>query len=143
MALAGAERDLPAPDIESPVFLIGSERSGTTLLRLMLDHHPEIAFNLESEYLVFHISDTGIFPEVTSYRRKLQEDRVFRQGRFALREDLDFPVLANDFLRQKLERDRKRIVGATVHHGFSKLRFSGHEPGISICCVMAGTLPAR
>jgi hypothetical protein len=115
--------DLFPQNMESPVFLIGSERSGTTLLRLMLDHHPDIAFNLESEYLVSHISDAGVFPDVADYRRKLQEDRVFKQGRFDLRDDLDFPALAHDFLRQKRDRDGKRIIGATVHYGFSKLRY--------------------
>ena len=47
-----------------PVFLVGSERSGTTLLRLMLDHHPDIAFNLESVYIVAKISEDGTFPEL-------------------------------------------------------------------------------
>ena len=57
--------------IRSPVFLIGAERSGTTLLRLMLDHHPDIAFNLESEFLVSRISDSGAFPDMAAYRRSL------------------------------------------------------------------------
>jgi hypothetical protein len=116
-------RDAAGRTIETPVFLIGSERSGTTLLRLMLDHHPEIAFNLESEFLVSEISDAGVFPDVSDYRRKLREDRVFRHSGFDVRDDLDFPALLNDFLLQKLERDRKRIVGATVHYGFSKLQY--------------------
>ena len=38
--------------LRDPVFLVGSERSGTTLLRLMLDHHPEIAFDKEFDYMV-------------------------------------------------------------------------------------------
>ena len=109
--------------IEAPVFLIGSERSGTTLLRLMLDHHPDIAFNLESEFLVCDISESGGFPDMAGYRRKLREDRVFRHSNFEIRDELDFPALVNDFLRQKLERDRKRFVGATVHYGFSRLRY--------------------
>jgi hypothetical protein len=116
-------RDVPAQYIETPVFLIGSERSGTTLLRLMLDHHPDIAFNLESEFLVSEISSGGAFPDVAGYRRTLQTDRVFRHSEFSIREDLDFPALVNDFLRQKLEREHKHIVGATVHYGFSRLRY--------------------
>ena len=115
-------RDVPAQCMESPVFLIGSERSGTTLLRLMLDHHPEIAFNLESEFLVSGVSDTGALPDVASYRRMLEDDRVFQHSHFDVPQDLDFAALVNDFLRQKLERDRKRVVGATVHYGFSRLR---------------------
>ncbi|HXS20504.1 MAG TPA: sulfotransferase [Steroidobacteraceae bacterium] len=109
--------------MESPVFLVGSERSGTTLLRLMLDHHPDIAFNLESEFLVSEVSDWGVFPKVADYRRKLREDRVFRHSGFEIADDLDFPALVNDFLFQKLERDRKRVVGATVHYGFSRLKY--------------------
>jgi hypothetical protein len=115
--------DPRAGALQSPIFLIGSERSGTTLLRLMLDHHPDIAFNLESEFLVSEISATGVFPDVAGYRHKLKDNRVFAHSRFDVREDLDFPALARDFLRQKLERDRKRIVGATVHYGFGKLRY--------------------
>lgn len=109
--------------IQSPVFLVGAERSGTTLLRLMLDHHPQIAFNAESEFLVSHVSDAGDFPDVAAYRRMLLEDRVFRHSRFHIDDGLDFPALAHDFLRQKLVRDGKSIVGATVHYGFSKLRY--------------------
>jgi hypothetical protein len=109
--------------IESPIFLIGSERSGTTLLRLMLDHHPEIAFNLESEFFVSDISDNGIFPGAADYRNGLRGNRVFGHSHFIIHEDLDFPALVNDFLLQKVVRDRKRIVGATVHYGFSKLRY--------------------
>jgi hypothetical protein len=114
---------VPARMIEQPVFLIGSERSGSTLLRLMLDHHPDITFNMESEFLVAGISDAGAFPDVAAYRLALVKNRVFRHSRVAIPENLDFRALVNDFLYQRLERYGKRIVGATVHHGFSKLRY--------------------
>lgn len=109
--------------IDQPVFLIGSERSGSTLLRLMLDHHPDIAFNMESEFLVAGISDTGVLPDVAAYRRALVKDRIFRHSHCDIPEHLEFHALVNDFLYQILERDHKRIVGATVHHGFSRLRY--------------------
>ena len=119
---AGARAPL-ARMIEEPVFLIGSERSGTTLLRLMLDHHPDIAFNLESDFLVADISAAGAFPDVADYRRRLLLNRVFHHSHFAIAPALPFRELVNDFLYQRLERDGKRIVGATVHHGFSRLRY--------------------
>lgn len=107
--------------INEPVFLIGAERSGTTLLRLMLDHHPEIAFNLESEYLVSQIAEDGVFPDIGHYADWLRCNRVFRHSRFDIDERLDYAGLVNDFLRQKLERDGKKYVGATVHYQFGKL----------------------
>lgn len=46
----------PASSAEKPpVFLIGSPRSGTTLLHQMFDHHPAFALPFESKYIVvFH-----------------------------------------------------------------------------------------
>jgi hypothetical protein len=107
--------------MDMPVFLVGSERSGTTLLRLMLDHHPRIAFNAEFEYAVTQISDEGAYPEIMHYHRWLRNDRVFQHSRFQIDENLDFAALVNDFLDQKRLRDHKEIVGATVHYRFRKL----------------------
>lgn len=42
----------PSSFVEKPIFLVGAERSGTTVLRLMLDHHPQIAWCNEFEYVV-------------------------------------------------------------------------------------------
>ncbi|HEY1890333.1 MAG TPA: sulfotransferase [Steroidobacteraceae bacterium] len=89
----------------------------------MLDHHPDIAFNLESDFLVADISAAGAFPNVAVYRRRLTHNRVFRHSHFEVPPDLPFRALVNDFLYQRLERDGKRIVGATVNHGFNRLRY--------------------
>jgi hypothetical protein len=89
----------------------------------MLDHHPEVAFNLESEFLCSQISDDGRFPEVPDYRDWLSNDRVFRHSNFQINENLDFRALLNDFLEQKRVRDHKSIVGATVHLDYQRLRY--------------------
>jgi hypothetical protein len=44
--------DLPAALKCAPVFIVGCERSGTTLLRLMLDSHPSLAIPNESHFIV-------------------------------------------------------------------------------------------
>jgi hypothetical protein len=107
--------------VDTPVFLVGSERSGTTLLRLMLDHHPRIAFNNESEYFVTQISEDGGYPEIGRYREWLRNHRIFQSSRFLIDTKLDFVALLNDFLVQKRSRDHKELVGATVHYQFRKL----------------------
>lgn len=109
--------------MNTPFFLIGSERSGSTMLRLMLDHHPQLACNLESDFLVSHVDDEGSFPEMRAYRDFLARDRVFRHSRFEVDESLGFKDLVDSFLEQKRCRDRKRFVGATVHHDFHRLPF--------------------
>lgn len=42
----------------APLFVYGALRSGTTLLRLMLKHHPQIHSPGEADYLLDHISKT-------------------------------------------------------------------------------------
>ena len=107
--------------IAQPVFLVGAERSGTTLLRLMLDHHPRIALLFESDFLVTGLSEDGADPEAARYRDWLRHDRAFQHSGFTIDERLDFRALVNDFLRQKRTRDGKELVGATVHHRFCEL----------------------
>jgi hypothetical protein len=109
--------------MNAPFFLIGSERSGSTMLRLMLDHHPQLACNLESDFLVSHLDDAGALPDMTAYRAFLARDRVFRHSAFAVDESLGYRELVASFLEQKRVRDGKQGVGATVHHDFHRLPF--------------------
>lgn len=53
--------------VDKPIFLVGAERSGTTVLRLMLDHHPQIAWCYEFEYAVDQMLDNGDFPKLEAY----------------------------------------------------------------------------
>ena len=87
----------------------------------MLDHHPEIAFNLESDFLVSRIADDGSFPDIGNYCEWLRNDRVFQHSHFEIKDNLEFVAMANDFLEQKRSRDRKALVGATIHKQFSKI----------------------
>jgi len=108
--------------IEQPIFLVGSIRSGTSLLRLMLDCHPEMAFNLESEYLVSQLPKGNGFPDMAEYVSWLERDRVFQHSHFSINKKLDYVSLMNDFLWQKREREGKSIIGATVHDDFGELK---------------------
>jgi hypothetical protein len=107
--------------LQSPVFLVGAMRSGSTLLRLMLDHHPEIAFDKEFDFTVALLSDAGQLPSMRSYVAWIKYVRAMD---YAVDPSLDYRELMNDFLRQKQAvSGGKRYVGATVHVHFDRLRF--------------------
>ena len=104
-----------------PFFVVGSVRSGTTLLRLMLGHHSQICRCEEMEFVTGELIDEGILNDTSEYIRKLRLDRGFRLSGYEINEHLSFPEMAADFLAQRQAMDEKPLVGATVHHHFDQL----------------------
>ena len=107
--------------IKQPIFLVGAERSGTTVLRLMLDHHPQLAWCYEFEYAVDLVAQGENWPELDAYYQWLETHRTFQATGFTINPDLNYPLLVNSFLCQKRKYEGKLIVGATVHRHFDKL----------------------
>lgn len=87
----------------------------------MLNHHRELAWGGEMQYLVDCVLDDGTFPEVTQYREWLTMNRVFRGAPRALDPALDYPGLLNAFLNEVRNKADKPRVGATVHIRFDRL----------------------
>jgi hypothetical protein len=75
MRLKGLGRDSNAPPrgTEPAIFIVGVARSGTTLLRLMLDAHPDLAIPPETHFIpkVIKAVDEGRdpLPEILEHRR--------------------------------------------------------------------------
>ena len=107
--------------ISQPIFLIGAERSGTTLLRLMLNSHSHLSWCYEFEYGVDLISNERGWPTLEEYYKWLSTHRIFQATNFEIDYKLNYPQLVNSFLIQKKNRDRKPLVGATVHRHFDRL----------------------
>lgn len=110
-----------AKHVETPVtFLVGAERSGTTLLRLMLDGHPRLAFRYEFELAVDLVPDGEGWPDLDAYYEHLRTMRWVDPPPYVDR-TLDYPSLVRSFLEQKRRADRKPLVGATVHRHYDRL----------------------
>ncbi|MBR8828130.1 MAG: sulfotransferase [Gomphosphaeria aponina SAG 52.96 = DSM 107014] len=107
--------------ISEPIFLVGAERSGTTVLRLMLTHHPQIAWCQEFEYAVDRVADDGNFPNLEEYYEWLETNRVFQATGFAIDPSLNYPELVNSFLEQQRDRQNQQIIGATLHRHYERL----------------------
>ncbi len=75
-----------------PIFLVASIRSGTTLMRLMLDHHPLVSLFGEAEFL-FELSDAPpnipmeqcIEPTPQRFAEHLRRTWVFRESGLGFR----------------------------------------------------------
>lgn len=104
----------------TPTFLVGSERSGTTLLRLMLDSHPELAFRSEFDFAVEIMHSADRWPDLAAYYEYIASCR-FVNDRPEIDRSLDYPALVRSFLEQKRVQDGKPRVGAVVHKHFDRL----------------------
>jgi hypothetical protein len=107
--------------ITAPVFLVGAERSGSTMLRLMLNDHPDVCWLNEFEYAVDHLGDDGAYPNLDSYSEWLSSHRTYTATGFVINRDLSYNQLVNNFLIQKKLVEGKPMVGATVHRHFERL----------------------
>lgn len=98
-----------------PFFLVGAERSGTTLLRLLLDRCGQLSWRGEFEFAVETLADRGRWRGRDEYVGLLRRSRVFAHWRLQVREDLPPAEVVHDFLLQWRERSGKPLLGATIH----------------------------
>jgi hypothetical protein len=105
----------------SPIFIVGSERSGTTVFRLMLDHHPELAVCSEFEYVVDGLEHGQVFPDVDEYCDQLEKNWIFQDHNLTIDRTLPYEALVDSFLEQVQTRSQAQQVLAVVHRNFDQL----------------------
>ena len=119
---------VPSADQAAPFFIVGAERSGTTLFRLLLSAHPAIACHAEFEYVVDCLDpETGTI-SITDFRDRIVRHRKFPEL-FKVRNeltsepqiDIDHPALVRAFLEQFRREQGRPIIGATVHYNYDRL----------------------
>lgn len=98
--------------------LVGAERSGSTMLRLMLDHHPQISCLFDSDFLVMFYPECVNAP-VSRFQQRLNAHWHFRNSGLVFPESAQsYRQVIEDFVRQRVVTCGKRIVGATIHRSF-------------------------
>jgi len=103
----------------SPVFIVAPVRSGSTLLRLMLDSHPIITNPGECDFLFDLISDDGQYPDVNVYHEWLSLNRIFQSKKLKVDENLNYPELMNSFIKQ-FSHDNT-VLSLNVHRHFHRI----------------------
>ncbi|MEM9435402.1 MAG: sulfotransferase [Pseudomonadota bacterium] len=74
----------------TPIVMFGALRSGTTLFRLILDHHPDLSIPGESDFLLDHIAPDDSHPSGWRYdKAALRKSRTFVAHGLSAPDDLD------------------------------------------------------
>jgi Sulfotransferase family len=97
-----------------PIFVVGPLRSGSTLLRLLLDHHSHLNFFGEFEGAVSQAVDNQ-WPDIDRYWEFVETDRQMRALNLEIDPTLDYEALVRSFLYQLSQRTDKPMIGASVH----------------------------
>lgn len=100
-------------------FLVGAERSGSTLFRLMLDSHPEIACHGEFEFAFDHVGDNGLAPDADAFKTLMESDRVFNHFNYEVNPSLSYKENIDFYLDKK--KASKKYIGATVHRNIQRI----------------------
>ncbi len=123
-AAAARERRASSDDadaqLRAPIVVVGPLRAGTTLLRLMLGSHPQIAVFGEFEEAVEWAGDEG-WPDPREYVIRLRQHRAFLAKELTPREELgSYPEIVRDLARQLAGRTTKPNIGWCIHSRFDR-----------------------
>lgn len=109
-------------DDPEPVFLYGALRSGTTLFRIILNHHPGLQNPGETDFLFDHIRPDESHPTGWRYDlAALKADRIFRARDIDLPADTDGRDLLGHMIRALAAKAPGRLV-LTHHRHATRLR---------------------
>lgn len=107
-----------ATTAQPPIFVFGALRSGTTLLRLMLKHHSGIHSPGEADFLFDHVEAAG--EDWRFDRAAIEDDRIFRAKKIALRDGLDGAALAGAVI-DDLAATGEGLMSLNIHRNAPKM----------------------
>lgn len=103
------------------VFLCGSLRSGTSLIGLMLNEHPQINNPGELDFLFDQITHDGQTPDIHIYHERLKTDRIFQDNNLIIDDTLSYRALIQSFTQQLSRPDSTLMVN--IHRCFDRIPY--------------------
>ncbi len=101
------------------VFICGALRSGTTLLRIMVNGHPLLSNPGEMDFLFEPPHLRNGSPDIERYLREISFNRVFRKIGFKTRPELGHVGIIRDMVGQL--REPGRALSINIHRNFSRI----------------------
>jgi hypothetical protein len=123
---AGPERQMSdcEPQWDKPIFIVGAPRSGTTLLRNLLNRHPQIAIFRDSDFYHYVFRRSRSFGDLSDPRNRQRLVKEYLSIHSIRRAQLD---------TQKLEAALLREGGSYDSFFLSLLRFYARSQGKRRC----------
>lgn len=111
--------DTSDPDPVQIIVVYGALRSGTTMLRLMLDGHPDIGCPGERDFMLDHLEHD---PKGFRLNKPaLQDDWIFRVARLSVPESTDGAEAFAEMCAEDATRSGKRIHVLMLHRRLDRL----------------------
>ena len=101
------------------VFVCGALRSGTTLLRLMIEGHPALSNPGEMDFLFEPPPQKNGADDMAAYEAELSHNRVFVAQELKFSKGMEYEPQIRDFIRQ-LRKPGKRLT-INIHRHFDRI----------------------
>lgn len=102
------------------VFVCGALRSGTSLMHLMLNAHPNIDNPGEFDFLFDKLSESGEPPELKEYYDWLQSHRIFNSKKISISDEFQtYSEVTSNFVEQVSTQGN--VLSLNVHRHFHKI----------------------
>jgi Sulfotransferase family len=107
--------------MKSLVFICGALRSGSTMVHLMLNHHPSIDNPGEFDFLFDQVGDDGSFPRREEFHEWLEIERIFNSHHLKIDPALEVRELIRSFVAQLQKADK--VLALNIHRNFHRVPY--------------------